>query len=411
MENIFEGKTLLVCGNGMSGESLETLKSWGLSVCLISEFAEDINVDLVDSYVKASTLDSDIALEAAIGLAEEGWKFDAVISLCWDCPISVAKIARHFDLPGLDVEKARNATLKDVRTQLLQQGGVLVPRFQVVDVNENVNDKIDSLSFPMVSKPVDLAGCKGVRFIRSRSELDSYVRETFAFTTFSSEKRILIEEYVDGTEYSVEGLVIDGKFFPTALSERVFTDDYLPEFCEIGDILPTVLSESTIKSIHSTCQKSAEALDIESGVLKFDIKISGELIYVFEVTPRLGGPRFGTEIVPLNNGTELLKAMVMQSLGVPVDTSLLTAKKSSGVVAFTVFAKASGIIKAIKGLDNISSIAGFYDYKWWNLKGYGSGDKVKKGERLFYYIVEGRDRKEAMDRAKQLESLVEIQYV
>jgi biotin carboxylase len=160
--------------------------------------------------------------------------------------------------------------------------------------------------------------------------------------------------------------------------------------------------------VRSTCEASCRALGIELGVAKFDLLISDDAVYVLEVTPRLGGPRFGTEMVPLSNGTNVLRAAIQQAMGEEIDMGLLRPKFERGMASFTIFAADSGRIESIEGLERASSIDGFYDFKWWRAGGYHLGSRVTKNMKLGYYIVSAETRSEVLDRAREAEETIRI---
>ena len=283
-----KSKTLLVCGNWLSGEIIPEIKRWGYNICLLSEFPFDKNVDCVDHYENVNTLDVDASLDAAKRISYEGWKFDGIISLCWDCPISVSTIAEYFGLKAISVEVAKRSTYKNDRIKcLLNADGINVPKFFLInnghsEIDKNISHK-HKLAYPLVSKPVDLASSLGVYLIKSPEEFDFMVEKTKMSLAISKRKEILIEEYIDGIEYSAEGLMVGESFYMTGLSERIFDSISEPNFSEIGDIIPTTLSLSERNHIHDTCEKAAIALGINQGVIKYDLKISSSnKLYIFE---------------------------------------------------------------------------------------------------------------------------------
>ncbi|WP_312451188.1 ATP-grasp domain-containing protein [Stutzerimonas nitrititolerans] len=401
-------KTILICGNGRSGESLEQIRKWGYKTCLISEFNDDRGLENVDAFVKANTLDPAQALAAARGLSQQGWVFDGIISLCWDCPISVATIAAEYGLRAISVEVATAATHKDKRIAILREAGVQVPCSDLFVGHEK---SIAQFPLPAVTKPLDLSGSVGVHLARNYEELLAAVRKTAEFLALSGRKdTIQLEAYVSGTEYSVEGLVANGAFHLTGLSERVFLPEYLPRFVERGDIIPTDIGLETIARIQKLCLQSIEALRIDMGAVKFDLKIDeDDNIFVFEVTPRLGGPRFGTEMVPLANGTCILRALIAQACGQPISLSDLTPSKNEAVVAFNVFPSRSGRVTSVEGLTAALRQVGVYDFKWAKAGGLKPGDRVSLGHSYGYYIVCGKTRTEALERATLFETNLRIE--
>ena len=403
-------KSILFCGSGRSAEILKTLHG-KYNIYVITEFPNDIGLEYADKIEVATAKNPDEAFEAALKLDKEGYKFDAVISLCWDCPMSVARIAKHFNLFGVTPEVAKNASVKSIRSKLFAEAGVPAPRYKYCNSLEEVKESIKTLKFPIVLKPLALAGAKGVIRVDNLDELESAYHYC---TSFSKESNVIVNEFLVGTEYSTEGLMIDGRLYMTGISERVFKyKEYKPHFVEIGDIMPVNLSDEEIGRFRTVTEKAARALDINNGIVKGDlIYTTKKEICVFELTPRLGGPRFGTEMIPLSNGTNILCAAIQQALGEDIDYNYLKPQFNKGMVNRGVFPK-PGIIKKISGIEEARKMKGCYDFKWHGDKPYNVGDEIKSPENMWgavgYIIATGETREEAIKNADAIEQTIDIQ--
>lgn len=404
-------KTILFCGNGQSEKILPKVKTWGYDILLITD--EEIEPGIIDSerVIVARTMDPDAALNAAKLFVKNGYVFHGVISLCWDCPISVAVIAHHFGLFGITVEVAKRSTYKNQRIEALERAGIRVPKHVCVKMSEALHHLGQNVEYPVVVKPVDLSGSTGVTYVESQECLRPAIDSLRKAALLSKFDLVLVEQFIDGQEISAEGLFVNGEFYLTGVSERVFDKNMRPDFVEVGDVMPTLLEQKTLGEIYSVCNDSAAALGIKDGIVKYDLIIFDNKVYVFEVTPRLGGPRFGTEMIPLSNGTNILRAAIQQAVGDAIDTSLLLPKSEKGMVAFTIFSKTDGIIKNISGIEDLTRVDGFYDFSWWRRQGFCEGDKVKKNRKLGYYIVSANSRNEALKRAKDVEALIDVEIV
>lgn len=404
-------KTILFCGNGMSSEILSEIKR-KYNILLISEFDNDIGNKFVDYYIKANSKDPDEALRAAKTMKEKGYNFDAVLSLCWDSAISVARIANYFNLFGISEEIAINSSDKAKRSLKFAEHNIDAPKYRVVrDEKELINAALE-IGFPLVIKPLNLSSSKGV----IKVELEEKLLEAYSYSSQfldHNDRSIIVNEYIDGTEYSLEGLMIEGVLHKTGLSERVFNySKYSPNFVEIGDVMPTNLNDSVIERFSKVVENAAKVLNIMNGVVKADLILNKENeVKIFEITPRLGGPRFGTEMIPLHNGTNILEAAIQQALGEKINMDYLTPKFSRGVVNRSIFPD-EGIITNITGLEEIRHLLGFYDFKWWSISPLKVGDKISKPEygcgEAGYIIVTGKNRNEALENADRIENAIKI---
>lgn len=402
-------KTILFCGNGLSGEIIREVKDWGYNVCLITEFPHDTGLEYCNKVTEANSKDSASALAAAKALSREGFVFHGVMSLCWDSAESVAAIAEHFNLSGISPAAARLATDKALRSEAFENHGVMAPRYEICSTLKELENVVKEIHYPLVLKPSGLSSGKGVILIRNEHELADgydYVKR------FESGKSLIVNEYICGSEHSTEGLMVDGKLYLTAISDRIFKyKEFEPHFVEAGDIMPTLLNDDLQENLKLITEKAALSLGIKSGVVKGDIIISDSgKVYVLELAARLGGPRFGTEMVPLSNGTCILKAAIQQSMGEPIDLSLLMPKFNKGMVNRSLFPP-PGVIRKISGLDTIKTRAGYYDFKWW-------GPEIRVGDTIMacengcgnvaYFIASGETRDKAIFNADQIEAEVVI---
>lgn len=402
-------KNILFCGNGLSGEILKTVRDWGYDIFLITEFPNDKGLGYCNEVVEANSKEVASALEAAKILADKGCEFHGVISLCWDTAKSVSAIASVYNLRSISLNSAKLATDKDLRSKAFEKGGVPAPLFKICSSQQQVREFVDLINYPIILKPLYLSSSKGVILIRNVSELEQGYKYVMQFAL---NQEIIVNKYISGTEYSTEGLMIKGKLHLTAISDRIFKyKEYEPNFVEVGDIMPTSLDEINQDALRSITEKAALALEIFDGVVKGDIIISdsGD-VYVLELAARLGGPRFGTEMVPLSNGTCILKAAIQQSMGEEIDLSLLDKKFSKGMVNRSIFPE-PGIISQINGIKNISSLDGYYDFKWWGAE-LTIGDTIPPYENgcgnVAYYIATGDTREIAIANADKIESKIKI---
>ncbi|WP_252930207.1 ATP-grasp domain-containing protein [Paracoccus sp. 08] len=294
---------------------------------------------------------------------------------------------------------------------ILQRAGISAPKFGIGTSLKEIKSAVSDICYPIVLKPVDRASCRGVIKVDHEEHLPAAFLYTASFS--GPDKRIVINEFISGTEHSVEGLMINGEYHCTAISDRIFKyTEYFPNFVEVGDIMPSILDAEQQKEIVELTASAAKALNINFGVVKSDIifdKKRGAM--VLEIAPRLGGPRFGTEMVPLANGTNILKATIQQAVGDEIDFSLLKPSQLGGMVNRSLFPTPGRVVE-ISGFERLSDIPGFYDFKWWNIRPLAVGDIISKPENnsgdIGYFITYGKDREEALKAADMVEATIKI---
>lgn len=404
-------KTILFCGNGLSAEAIPRVKALGYNVWVITDFPNDRGLDSADAVRVCVTKDPTEAMAAADSIINQAGRPDGVLSLCWDCAISVALIADKYKLLGVSVQTAQKATLKSLRSRAFAEASVPSPRFFHVSRYDQLHPAAASLGFPLVIKPIELSSSKGVRLVESPDELDEAFEAACLLSRF---REVILNEYLEGTEHSTEGLMIGGVFHPTALSDRDFLyRDARPYFVEIGDSMPSILTDDEQLKMFKITESAALSVGITDGVAKADlIRLRDGSIKVLEVAARLGGPRFGTEMVPLSNGTDILKAAIQQAVGDPIDFDALRPKYSKGMVNRSLFPR-PGIIRAIRGIDAARQLPGFYDFKWWTPDPPRVGDRIEDHKHLCgnvgYIIAQGTTRHDAVKNADRIEQTIVVE--
>jgi len=412
-------KTILFCGNALSTEIFEVLHK-KYTILMISDFADDVGKKYTKEWIVANSKNPNEALNAAIFLSEKGYNFEAVLSLGWDSAISVSLIGEHFNLNVIPLFVAQNSTNKILRSRIFQKCNVPSPLFEVCKNLEDIKKAASIITYPIVLKPINLSAARGTILVENEAELNEAYNYSLGFLSESENyiednrnEYLIVNQFIRGTEYSTEGLMINSKFYPTGISERVFRyKESKPYFVEIGDVLPVKISKELQQRCFKITEEAALALSITDGIVKGDLVITpDEKVLVFEITPRLGGPRFGTEIIPLSNGTNILEAALQQALYEEVDIKLLEPSSEKGVVTRYIFPE-TGRITNIEGLDKIKELPGYYDFKWLNYLPYKINDIVEAPEKLCagvgYFIATGKDRDEAIYNADVIENTIKI---
>ena len=283
-------RALLICGNGLSGESIPQIRSWGYRVGVITEFPCDVGCDAADHLEIVPSKQPEQAMAAAQRLRNKGFHFEGVISLCWDCAVSVSTIAAAYGLRSPSVRSAEVATDKVLRSRRLKAHGVAAPAFWIVTSEEALKSTLESVTFPIVCKPNDQSSSKGVMRADTREE----ARQAFAYAQkYSRSRTVVVNEFIHGPEHSSEGLMIDGRLHLTGLSDRMFRiREGQRTFVEIGDHLPTGLSSDRVRAVETVTERAALALGIRDGIVKGDIILDPQRgPMVLELAARLGGPR------------------------------------------------------------------------------------------------------------------------
>jgi biotin carboxylase len=251
----------------------------------------------------------------------------------------------------------------------------------------NNTDEISKINieYPAIVKPRDNSGSRGVIYCQDLKTLENAVQEAFQYT---NKGNLLIEEFIEGKEYSVEGIHYNRESHVLQITEKIITD--FPYNVELGHIQPANLSSNKQDKIKWLISNIAQALEFENCASHTELKINDKGIKIIETSPRLGGDFISSTLVPLSTGTNMEDMLIDIATRSGFSTEALKApfNKCSGI---TYFELPEGIVTSISGLDKLSDIDGVHDWKF-DLE---VGDKVNKItsslNRYGYVILQSND--------------------
>ncbi|MGH2413965.1 MAG: ATP-grasp domain-containing protein, partial [Microcystaceae cyanobacterium] len=237
-------KTVLLVEPLSSGSQLITKgKELGFKVIVLTsntderivrqEFLQAADVvEFVDTNNQQETLQKAIEVN-------EKFRIDGVLpGFEFYVPLA-AKISAKLGLKGLNPESAENVRFKHLMRKVLEQENLRIPRFRVARSEDELLSAIDYVKFPCVIKPVDGAGSRNIKKVNNEQELQAAYKviENTEFIGFGYKgiKEVLIEEYIAGNEYSIEGFVENGKPKFLSITEKLLSPE--PHFVEVGHIV------------------------------------------------------------------------------------------------------------------------------------------------------------------------------
>ncbi|MBN1492682.1 MAG: ATP-grasp domain-containing protein [Candidatus Omnitrophica bacterium] len=272
-----------------------------------------------------------------------------------DVAYSVACVADALGLPGISVDAAFCATNKfHMRTKLFE-AGVPVPRFRQVTGLEQAYDVAASLGFPLVIKPVDNMGARGVRRIDTYEELREQFVCSLQFSGHYSSPAVILEEYMEGPEISMDTLVEHDTIHLITVADRHIENP--PYFIEMGHTIPSALSKDQIADAFDMMRRAIRAIGIKHGAAKADIKITRDGARIGEITARLSGGFHSQFTEYLATGMNSTRAAVQLAIGERLDHFLITPKWDRVAIERAVVTR-PGRIDSIEGVDEALTIPG-----------------------------------------------------
>ncbi len=344
-------------------------------------------------------------------LVEIGKKYAASGIFCHavEIPETVALVAQALGLPGLRPEIARQCTHKSTRIAALTKAGIPVAGFESVASVAQLELVGQRFGFPLVLKPVDNAGSRGVRLVQSAGELLSAYEEAMKY---SSETEVLVERVLKGPQVSTESVVIDGKVITFAFADRNYESEqfYYPYFIENGINFPTRLPEVRVQAILALIERTVVALGITYGAAKGDIIIHEGTPYIIEMACRTSGGWFGAGSIPNATGINALKPLLQMSMSDAPDLDALKRKYTLGCAQRYWIPKQRGVFHGVSGLDRVAQMEGVQMFTaFFPPRGTAMGKATHHAQRYAQVICTAPARERAIDLAVAAIDAIEVE--
>lgn len=396
-------KKLMILGASiLQLPAIEQAIKMGLNVVVV-----DMNPNAIGFKVEGiekeviSTIDIPAILDAA-----KKHKIDGIMTLASDMPMrAVATVAKELGLVGISPDTAIKATNKAEMRDALKEAGVPIPLFFRVTTKEEYSFavlKIKETGEKCIVKPADNSGSRGI-FL-----LDDYDDETLdkAFTyskTYSRSGELVVEEYMQGPEVSVETLSIDGDCHVIQITDKLTTGS--PYFVEMGHTQPSSFDDKTKKQIEQVACAANKAIGIEYGPSHTEIKVTENGPKIVELGARLGGDNITTHLTPLSTGVNMVECCIRIALGEEPDIELKINKAS----AIRYLNQSEGTIMRISGVEEAKLIPGIKQVSI--VHGVGEIlDGIKSsGDRVGFVISQADDVAEAINMCEKAKELITVE--
>lgn len=286
----------------------------------------------------------------------EKYGIDAIVTAATDKPlVMMARLAEKYGFPFYSVETAQWSTDKFQMKERFELGGVPHAQGRLISKVEET----EGLVFPVIVKPRDNSGSRGVKLCRDKNELQISIDEALENSKLDT---VLVEEFIEGPEYSIESLHHDGKSEVIQFTEKKTTK--FPYNVELGHVQPANISDKNKQKIREIVEKIGKALNFENCPSHTELKINERGIFVIETSPRLGGDYITSTLTPLSTGVNLEDELLKISLGETINP-IPKAIQYSGVRFFS-FEEGS-VIKHVPNKEFVKSWPHVIDFAF-NLK-------------------------------------------
>lgn len=381
--------------------AIEKAMEMGLEVIAVDMNPEAVGFN-VPGVVKEviSTIDTPAILEAA-----KRHQINGIMTLASDMPMqSVAVVSREMGLVGISEGTALKATNKAFMRDALKENGVPVPMYFRVRGKEafiGAVEKIRGAGFKCIVKPADNSGSRGVDFLAEDADLDKAYEYTYEF---SRGGEIVVEEFMEGPEVSVETLAVDGEVNVIQITDKLTTG--APYFVEMGHNQPSCLSLEIQENIKQIAIAANLAIGIQNGPSHTEIKVTDSGAKVVELGARLGGDCITTHLVPLSTGIFMVENSIRIALGEKPD---LTPKWDKGS-AIRYLKNECGVIAKIEGIKEAEKASNVIQVSIVHDVGERVGEIRSSVDRIGFVIAQAENATEAILASENGRDLIKVIY-
>lgn len=338
-------------------------------------------------------------------------KIDGVIAFGVDIPYIISQTAEMLGVNyTINTQSAKLSEDKFDSKEFMRGNDIAIPQYKLVNSINDIEKFSNENGFPIVLKPVDNSAARGISYIKSLKDIDKYYKYALEFST---QKKVLVEKYLFGPQISTESFVINGKIYNIGFSDRNYDDmeSFLPNIIENGGDLPSIyIKDRHKKDLEKYLSIIAKELNIKNGVIKGDIVIHNDELYIIEFALRLSGGNFSTIEIPESTGIDFIKVAIKLHMDIEVLENELKQTKNDFISLRYRFVdeKQNGIIKNIKKIDSDENIilSAFH---------VSIGDEVDSkttdhSKRLGFVLTRGKNRENAILNAQNFLEKVKITF-
>ncbi|MBO6132160.1 MAG: ATP-grasp domain-containing protein [Treponema sp.] len=307
-----DGRYVLILGAGlMQRPSFEAAKELGFKVLAVDANPNAVCVPFADHFELIDLKDREKIAEFAL-LHKEN--IAGVFTAGTDFSASVSYVAQKCGFKSHSFEAAVNASDKIKMRGCFKAMNVSSPEFTQIERSHIASflkpEILDSMKFPKVVKPVDNMGARGCRLIRNKAEFLPSVEDA---ARNSRSGRAILEDYMEGPEFSIDSVVYNGTLTITGFADRHIY--YPPYFIEMGHTMPSVFDEEKKLELIQTFAKGIAALGLTCGAAKADIKYTAKGPMIGEIAARLSGGYMSGWTYPYASSLNLTKSLMQIALG------------------------------------------------------------------------------------------------
>jgi biotin carboxylase len=386
------GDSLLVLGAGPAQLGLlAAARERGLFVVAADRDPGAVGFAYADRRALVSNED-----EEGIDRLSEAEGVDGLIAPGIDWPVAIAaRIAHRRGVTHpLSPETAVLATSKLKQRERFREAGVPQPRWELCRSLEEVEAAAERLGLPVVVKAPDRQGQRGLGLVRTPEELEPAAREALEAARTAT---AIVERYAPGRELTVNAFLVDGRFQPLTITDRLVADP--PAFgVALAHVWPSALPEETVAAACDTAAQAAAALGVERGPVYVQVLAGDDGPQVIELAARLGGGH-DAELCRAALGVDLNRLALAAALGEDVPDDELRPEPRVGGACVRFLVPPVGPLADVTGIDAAGVLPGIQLIRIYRRPGHVFGPFRRGADRAGAILAVGDSRDDALAHA------------
>ncbi len=316
-------KVLMLGGSMQQTPAIKRAKEMGFYVITCDYLPNNPGHKYADEYYNVSTTDLDGVLELAKKL-----NVDGIVPYASDpAAPTAAYVSEKLGIPGNPYESVKLLTEKDLFRDFLAKNGFCTPKASGYVTYEQAAADIDNYKFPVMVKPVDSSGSKGVVKVYDKAGLKDAVEEALMY---SRGKRFIVEEFIvkKGYQVSGDGFSVDGKLVFTSYGNELYSGKGTREYVALGEFWPTMLTPEQKEKVDAELQRLITALGMKTSAYNIEVILDkDDNVYILELGPRNGGS-YIPQLIQYATGVDLVDYTLLGAVG--LDCSDLKMAETTG---------------------------------------------------------------------------------
>jgi carbamoyl-phosphate synthase large subunit len=340
-------KSFMILGAGILQIPLiEQVKKSGYRTIVVSPDRDEPGACLADCFLCADVRDEKTILK----YAEES-RISAIMTDQTDLPVrTVAYVAEKMGLPGIGYDTATLFTDKYLMREKCRELGIQTLAYKKVSKLEEALLFFERLNKPVILKPIDNQGSKGVSKAETKSEVSDKFYEAMRY---SASRSILIEEFVNGREFVVEGMAYAHQYRNLICGDTYYFD--LPDvFSATSRVFPSVADKQLTKRVLELNERVVTGFGLKQGISHSEFIMKDDELYLIETAARGGGVFISSDLISLSTGINTEEFLVNIASGSAF--SMPDIHESGRVCCYTAFFLPEGEVISVDGIEMVQAM-------------------------------------------------------